>query len=384
VALFPVVAAAAQPGIVAGDAPAHPDIPTLPQTSVLPDKPVVSDATELSGMSAPPDTSVLPPGVDVAAPAPATSPVSPAPTAAQRATAKKRRRRTLIIVWTAIGVVVIVAALVFSRWFLLGTQTGQDFLAAYPGTTPLPAWAPQGIPAWLGWQHFLNAFFMVMLVRMGLIIWTGKRPAAMWLRKKPREQSQKIQIELWAHLALDLLWIVNGAIFIVVLFATGQWVRIVPTSWEVFPNAVSSVMQYLSLRVPVENGWVAYNSLQVLGYFATTFLAAPLAAVTGLRMSPLWPTRWQRLSTAYTKEFAKAIHFPVMIYFMAFTVVHVALVVITGPLRNLDYMYASRPDSTWWGAGIFAVSLVAMVAGWFVLMPAVLKRTGSLFGRISR
>ena len=62
-----------------------------------------------------------------------------------------------------------------------------------------------------------------------------------------------------------------------VLFVTGQWMRIVPTSWDVFPNAVSAALQYVSLDWPTENGWVNYNALQLLAYFTTVFIAAPLA-----------------------------------------------------------------------------------------------------------
>ena len=50
-----------------------------------------------------------------------------------------------------------------------------------------------------------------------------------------------------------------------------------PTSWDVFPNALSVLIQYLSLDWPAENGWVAYNGLQLIAYFVTVFIAAPLA-----------------------------------------------------------------------------------------------------------
>ena len=42
-----------------------------------------------------------------------------------------------------------------------------------------------------------------------------------------------------------------------------------------FPNALSVVIQYLSLDWPTENGWVAYNGLQLFAYFVTVFVAAP-------------------------------------------------------------------------------------------------------------
>ena len=46
------------------------------------------------------------------------------------------------------------------------------------------------------------------------------------------------------------------------LFTTYQWQRLVPTSWAIFPNALSTVLQYLSLKFPPNDGWVYYNSLQ--------------------------------------------------------------------------------------------------------------------------
>jgi hypothetical protein len=48
-----------------------------------------------------------------------------------------------------------------------------------------------------------------------------------------------IGLARWWHLSMDLLWLVNGIVFYVLLFATPQWQRLVPTSWSVFPDALS-------------------------------------------------------------------------------------------------------------------------------------------------
>ncbi|HEY0247632.1 MAG TPA: cytochrome b/b6 domain-containing protein [Gryllotalpicola sp.] len=318
-------------------------------------------------------------GPAVAAPA---STSSAAPPAAPSAGRSRFGRRAFA--WGAAAVVVIVVAVLLSRWFLLGTAAGTRFLADYPGTTPLPDWAPRGIPSWLGWQHFLNAFFLILVIRTGWIVRTTRRPSASWSPRGSKAGGRKIAIELWAHLALDLLWIVNGVVFLVLIFSTGQWTRIVPTSWGVVPNAASAALQYLSLHWPSEDGWVNYNSLQLLAYCATVFVAAPLAAVTGLRMSPLWPTRRERLTRAYPVELARAIHFPVMLYFVLFVIVHVGLVLTTGPLRNLNHMYGGQDVVNWWGAGVFLLSLVAMVGGWLIIRPMVMQQVGALFGRVGR
>jgi len=56
-------------------------------------------------------------------------------------------------------------------------------------------------------------------------------------RLRTKNPPKKITLELWLHLTLDALLVLNGVVFLVLAFATGHWVRIVPTSWEVVPNA---------------------------------------------------------------------------------------------------------------------------------------------------
>ncbi|WP_404429302.1 cytochrome b/b6 domain-containing protein [Microbacterium lacus] len=273
------------------------------------------------------------------------------------------------------------------RW-LLSTEPGSHWLATYPGEYHLPEGAPVGFPAWLGWQHFFNVFLMVLIIRTGLQVRTEKRPTAFW---SPRtNKKRKISLNLWLHQGLDLLWVINGVIFVVLLFVSGQWMRIVPTSWEVFPNAISAVLQYISLDWPTENGWVNYNSVQQLAYFVTVFIAAPLAIITGVRMSGIWPKNATALNKAYPVEWARAIHFPVMLYFVLFIFVHVVLVFATGALRNLNHMYAAQGSTdpnayadNWAGFFIFTASIAVIAIGWAAARPLVVAPIAKLFGSVS-
>jgi thiosulfate reductase cytochrome b subunit len=308
-----------------------------------------------------------------------------APKPSQRFTFPKWAGKSLV---AAGGVVVAgVAIVLFSRW-ILSTQWGADFLAEYPGEYALPKSAPVGFPAWLGWQHFFSVFFMVLIVRSGLRVRTEKRPTTFWSRRG--NPQRKISLNLWFHQSIDILWLANGVIFIVLLFITGQWLRIVPTSVEVFPNALSAALQYASLDWPTENGWVNYNALQQLAYFATVFLASPLAVITGVRMSGLWPKNAKVLNKLYPVEWARAIHFPTMIYFLAFTFVHVLLVFATGALRNLNHMYAmngsadpNEYQNDWTGFWIFFASLAIIAGAWIAARPIVLASIARVFGRVS-
>jgi thiosulfate reductase cytochrome b subunit len=288
--------------------------------------------------------------------------------------------------WVGAGIVGVVAIAAAAAMVVLLVRVVvsldgvRDFLATHPGEYPLPEGAPVGIPAWLGWQHFFNVFLIVLIIRSGLQVRREKRPTVFW---SPRgNKRRRISLALWFHQSLDILWLVNGVVFVVLLFVTGQWMRIVPTSWEVFPNALSALLQYASLDWPTENGWVNYNSLQQLAYFATVFLAAPLATVTGVRMSGVWPKNATTLNRLYPVEWARAVHFPVMIFFVLFIVVHVTLVFATGALRNLNHMYAAQDAVNGWGFGIFVASLVVIVAGWVAARPLVLAPIARLFGTV--
>ncbi|MDI2098704.1 cytochrome b/b6 domain-containing protein [Ruicaihuangia caeni] len=287
------------------------------------------------------------------------------------------------------GAIVAVAVLiVLARW-LRELPAVADFVMTHPGHVALPESAPVGIPAWLAWQHFFNAFFIVLIVRSGWSVRTTQRPAAHWTRNnsgliRTKRPPKRISLDLWFHQTLDVLWIVNGAIFIVMLFTTGHWMRIVPTSWEVFPNALSAGLQYASLDWPLENGWVNYNSLQVLTYFVTVFVAAPLAIISGLRMSAAWPASTARLNRLYPIELARAVHFPVMLYFVLFLIAHITLVFATGALRNLNHMYAARDGASWLGFWIFAASVVVMVVAWVAARPLILRPLAQLMGTVSR
>lgn len=384
----PVVEAAA-PVAEAAEPAAGPAVPAAEAS-------VPAAASEQQPAAAPTAVATVP-ARDFSTPLPFTRTVWPGAAADTRPEPKREPRRIgrfTLLEWAGIVIVggggLLYAGLmaVFAVRWLLSTQWGVDFLEAYPGEYHLPEGAPVGIPAWLGWQHFFNVFLMVLIIRSGLQVRTEKRPSVFW---SPRNNGKrKISLNLWFHQSLDILWVVNGVIFVALLFVTGQWMKIVPTSWEVFPNAVSAALQYVSLDWPTENGWVNYNSLQQLAYFATVFLAAPLAIVTGVRMSGVWPKNAKTLNRVYPVEWARAIHFPVMLYFVLFIFVHVVLVFATGALRNLNHMYAAQgstdPDAylmNWTGFWIFSLSLVVIVIAWIAARPLVLAPIARLFGKVS-
>ena len=320
--------------------------------------------------------------------------IEPTPPTTSEKPEPKRYGPFTLAQWIGGGVIVVVSLIAVTavvvlgvRWFL-ATETGTEFTTAYPGEAPMPDNAPVGVPAWLAWSHFFNLFLMVLIIRSGLQIRSERRPPAYWSSRGGA--GRKISLTTWFHQSLDLLWVINGALFIILLFATGQWMRLVPTSWEVLPNALSAGLQYLSLDWPTENGWVHYNGLQQLAYFLTIFIAAPLAVITGIRMSGLWPAKMKKLSALYPVEVARKLHFPVMLYFVFFIFAHVLLVFATGALRNLNHMFAAQGSTdpavyadNWTGFWLFVLGMVVIAAAWVAARPIVLAPVARLFGTVS-
>jgi methionine sulfoxide reductase catalytic subunit len=280
------------------------------------------------------------------------------------------------------------------------------FIARYPGTVvSASARAHPGLPLWVGVTHFLNLLLMLFIIRSGIQIladhprlyWTrhstpGKdwfrfqRPVPedpLWTAKQDSVTLPKhlglpglrhsIGLARWWHLGTDVLWLANGVVFYVLLFATGGWRRVVPTTWAVFPNAASVLIQYLSLRWPTENAWLAYNGLQQLAYFVTIFIAAPAAMITGLGMSPALSTRFKRISKPLSIQAARSLHFLVLCWFLLFIVIHITLVFSTGLLRNLNMGFAARRSGDWIGFAVFAASMVVVAVAWVAATPITLR-----------
>ena len=316
------------------------------------------------------------------------------------------RSRWFNLLWLLpIGFLVLIVAIAIAKG-LRDVSSVQRFIERYPGTVEASSSeATAGFPVWVRWEHFFNAFFLIFILRSGLQIlsdhprlyWTRhSTPGRDWFRiQKPvpadplwtaKQDSislpgqvglpglrHSIGLARWWHLGIDAFWLLNGVIFFVLLFATGRWQRLVPMTWEVVPNALSGLIQYLSLNWPADNGWVAYNSLQQLAYFVTVFVAAPLALITGLGMSPALSTRFRRVSTIFSIQTARSLHFLVFAWFLAFIVIHVFFVFTTGLLVNLNHIHAGRDDESWIGLGLFAASMFVLLVGWVAATPLTIR-----------
>ncbi|CAJ1580338.1 molybdopterin-dependent oxidoreductase [[Mycobacterium] wendilense] len=336
------------------------------------------------------------------------------PPVTARVPAIRLGRRWINVLWfVAVGVVALLVIVAVAQQ-LRQYDWMQSFLSRYPGTSEsFAAPVTSGFPAWLRWQHFFNIIFMMFIIRAGLQILadhprlylnSGSRPGTEWFRMHgpvPADRMDKsaparvwtskddsvtlpkwlgipgirhsIGLARWWHFSFGLLWLVNGAVFYVLLFSTDQWQRLVPQSWTVFPNALSAAVQYASLNFPVNEGFTNYNGLQILAYFTTVFIAAPLAFITGLLQAPAVAARFGTGRGPLNRQVARTIHFGVLLWMVGFIASHVTMVLTTGAVRNLNHMTLGSDAQSYWALAIFGIAISVILVLWLIASPLTLR-----------
>lgn len=307
------------------------------------------------------------------------------------------RLTTLLLL---VSPLVLLVAAAYIQW---GTA-GLPALPPSPPLTPETAAEPYGFPAWLRITHYVNFLFLILLIRSGLQIlmdhprlyWNVHcTPGTEWLRLTPVEvpkdrvwtaKDDARYLSPWIglpgyrhtvgmarhwHFLSVLFWVGNGLVFVALLFATEQWKRLVPNSWQIVPDAWAVFVHYATFHLPPEpNGFYHYNALQQLAYFGVVFVLAPLAMLTGPSMSPALTARFKwypRLPG--NRQIGRSIHFLIMCAFLGFILAHVAMVVVTGFTRNMNHIVVGTDDTNPIGlylglAGIGAVVAVNALANW--------------------
>ena len=161
-------------------------------------------------------------------------------------------------------------------------------------------------------------------------------------------------------------FIITGVIFIGMLLDTEQWRRIVPTSPLVLLQAWNTWVHYATFHLPAEpNGFYGYNALQQIVYFTVVFVFGPLAILTGIAMSPAVVNRLPWYARIFGgRQAARSIHFLTMLSFLAFLVVHVTLIVMTGFARNMNHIVMGTDDQSPVGMYLGFVGIGVVVLSW--------------------
>lgn len=87
----------------------------------------------------------------------------------------------------------------------------------------------------------------------------------------------------------------------------------------------------------------AYNIFQKMSYAGVIFVLLPLVIFTGLAMSPGMNAAWPWLLDIFGgRQSARSIHFIVAMLLAAFIVVHLALVILAGPINEVRSMITGK------------------------------------------
>jgi Ni/Fe-hydrogenase b-type cytochrome subunit len=87
----------------------------------------------------------------------------------------------------------------------------------------------------------------------------------------------------------------------------------------------------------------AYNIFQKLSYVGVIFVLLPLIIFTGLAMSPGMNAAWPWLLDIFGgRQSARSIHFIVAMLLASFIIVHLALVILAGPVNEVRSMFSGK------------------------------------------
>jgi len=105
----------------------------------------------------------------------------------------------------------------------------------------------------------------------------------------------------------------------------------------------ADIKQHARLRFPTGAAALRYNILQKLAYASVLFVMLPLVIFTGLAMSPAMDSGWPWLLDIFGgRQSARSLHFIAMVALVAFFFIHIAMVVLAGPINEVRSMITGR------------------------------------------
>ncbi len=143
------------------------------------------------------------------------------------------------------------------------------------------------------------------------------------------------------HFFFAWLLVLNGLVYVVNLFA-GRHIRdLVPTLNDLrsIPRAIAD---HARLRFPKGEEALHYNVLQKLAYLSVV-VAFPILVLAGLTMSPGLDAAFPWLVPLFHgRQSARTVHFILATYLVAFLLVHLAMVLVSGLINNMRSMITGR------------------------------------------
>jgi thiosulfate reductase cytochrome b subunit len=147
---------------------------------------------------------------------------------------------------------------------------------------------------------------------------------------------------LW-HFFFAWLFVINGALYLLAGIVSGHFVRDLAPGGRQLLHIGRTAWDHLLLRFPKGEEARHYNVLQKLAYLVVIFGILPFIVLTGLTMSPRLDAAFPQLLALFGgRQSARTIHFILAWAMVAFVVVHVVMVLLSGVWNNLRSMITGR------------------------------------------
>ena len=145
------------------------------------------------------------------------------------------------------------------------------------------------------------------------------------------------------HFFFAWILVINGALYVLLGILSGHLRRdLWPTHLDL-RRLGHTFVEHARLRFPKGDEARRYNGIQKLAYLFIVFIVGPLIVLTGLTMSPTLDAGWPWLLVIFGgRQSARTIHFICAMTLLAFFLVHIAMVVLSGPWNNLRSMISGR------------------------------------------
>jgi Ni/Fe-hydrogenase b-type cytochrome subunit len=143
------------------------------------------------------------------------------------------------------------------------------------------------------------------------------------------------------HFAFAWVLVAGWIVFLIYsLFSRHLWhdlaLKREESRWSVLWH---DIKQHARLRLPRGEAARHYNPLQKIAYLAVLGLGLPMMVLTGLAMSPTMDAAWPWLLVLFDgRQSARSLHFICAAGLALFIVVHLAMVILAGPLNELRSM----------------------------------------------
>jgi thiosulfate reductase cytochrome b subunit len=170
----------------------------------------------------------------------------------------------------------------------------------------------------------------------------GERGFPTWLTI-PSGQSLAIG-RRW-HFFFAWLLVFNGLFYLLYGAFSGHFRRGLAPTGQDLRHLGRSILEHARLRFPKGEEAKRYNVLQKLAYLSVVFVVLPVLILAGLAMSPGLDAAVPQLVTVFGgRQSARTVHFVCALLLVLFTLVHVLMVVLSGPWNNLRSMISGRYD----------------------------------------